>query len=123
MLAKLTTIRAFMLLLVLVCTLPAIAQKRISGKVTSSEDGLPLVGVTVSVTGTNIATQTNTEGIFSLSAPENATRLTISSVGFESQVLSLDGRTDLSVKLVGSSRELNEVVVTSLGIERKTKAL
>lgn len=95
----------------------AVAQDRtISGRVVdrATNEGLP--GVTVLVKGTQIGGATNADGSFSLSAPASATTLRISSVGFISidQVIT-DG--PMTVALATDTKQLNEVVVTALGLE------
>ena len=63
------------LMLFLIAGIPeAFAQNRnITGKVTGA-DGQPVVGATVAAKGTQVATQTNSDGVFSLSVPEGADR-------------------------------------------------
>ena len=48
----------------------AMAQTQVSGVVTSSEDGLPVIGASIKVLGTNTGTVTDVDGAFSLSVPE-----------------------------------------------------
>lgn len=96
-------------------------QKTVSGKV-SDPDGQPVVGATVSAQGTNAITQTNSGGDFSLSVPSGTKTLTVSSVGFAPQTITI-GAGDVSVSLVRATGDLTEVVVTSLGIQRKTRSL
>ncbi len=97
-------------------------QKNITGKVTDA-NGQPVVGATVSATGTQAATQTNSEGVFSISVPNSAQRLAVTSVGFASQNVSINGKSSISVKLTASASQLSEVVVTALGVERNKKSL
>lgn len=98
---------------------PAWAQDRtISGKVTdrATNEGLP--GVTVLVKGRpTIGTSTNGEGDFSLTVPSNATELVFSFIGYTSQEQPLTGITTLSVTLIADTKQLNEVVVTALGLQ------
>ncbi|RZK25562.1 MAG: SusC/RagA family TonB-linked outer membrane protein, partial [Hymenobacter sp.] len=95
------------------------AQDRvISGKVTdqATNDGLP--GVTVLVKGRpTIGTSTNADGVFSLAIPSSATALVFSFVGYTSQELPLTSANTLSVSLAADTKQLNEVVVTALGLE------
>src|SRR5450432_3942604 len=70
-------------LFLIFCFLQSIAQqKTISGKVTDASTGQPLAGSTISVRGSKEATQTNSDGSFTISVPNSATRLIVSSVGF-----------------------------------------
>jgi len=105
----------FMLLLVAGVT-PAFSQKRVTGKVTGA-NGQPVVGATVAAPGTNTATQTNSDGIFSLSVPNGVQRLTVSSVGFSSRDVSINGKSNISIALTSSTTQLTEVVVTALGVK------
>jgi hypothetical protein len=69
----------------------AIQQHEVTGVVRDAH-GNPLIGVTVQVKGTNTGTVTDAQGRFSLEVPDNAV-LTISSVGYQSQDISVGGRT------------------------------
>lgn len=61
----------------------ALAQTQVSGKVTSAEDGEPIIGASIKVAGTNTGTVTDINGNFSLNAPTNA-KLEISYIGMTS---------------------------------------
>src|SRR6476661_9588556 len=89
----------------------------ITGKVTGS-DNKPLAGVSVSVKGTSKGTLTNAAGEFSIEANRGDV-LVFSSVGFESYEITVTD-THLPVTLRESQSQLNEVVVTALGIQRKS---
>jgi TonB-linked SusC/RagA family outer membrane protein len=97
------------------------SQRTIRGKVIDAS-GNPLSGVTVSVRGTNTATQTNPDGTFSVSAAQGNT-LVFSSVGFLLQEVPVGTNDNLTIALQNQNRELTEVVVTALGIRRSDKAL
>lgn len=111
----------FMLSVMLVGT--AFAQsKTVTGTVTASDDGSPLPGVTVVVSGTNEGTQTDLNGKYSLTVPSNATSLTFSYIGFESQSVVVGNRTEVSIVLQNSASTLSEVVISAGGIEVQKKA-
>lgn len=95
------------------------SQKTYTGKVTDSKTGVPVVGSTITVRGTTTGTQTDNEGNFTISVPNNRTRLTVSSVGYEPQDVTVTGQTDLSVSLKSTLSTLNEVVVTGYSAQRK----
>jgi TonB-linked SusC/RagA family outer membrane protein len=118
-LKKLMKATGFILMLLIAQT--AFAQNRvITGKVTDSKDGSGVAGATVSVKGTRIATQTKSDGTFSISVPSGTTTLVISSVGFASQDVSIEGKSSADVSLVVTNTTLNEVVVTGYGtVKRK----
>lgn len=92
----------------------------ISGTVLS-DDGTPLAGVTVAVSGTDRATATDNNGRFTITARVGAA-LDFSYVGFTTQ--SLKATANMQVHLAkGASGEMTGVVVTALGIKRERKAL
>lgn len=93
----------------------------IRGKVADSTSQSPVAGATVSVRNSNIATSTNASGEFSINA-SSQDELIISSVGYESQTIRVTGN-NLQIRLPQTSRQLNEVVVTALGIRKETKKL
>ncbi len=93
--------------------------KTISGKVTDAKDGSALVGVSVVVKGSKVGTQTGADGTFRISVPPSASTLVISSVGFGSQDVSIQGRTSVDVSLSATNDQLNEVVVIGYGTARK----
>jgi TonB-linked SusC/RagA family outer membrane protein len=109
--------------LLLLASVSAFAQT-VTGKVTSATDGAPIPGVSVIIKGTSVGTSTDTEGKFTLTAPSAANDvLVISFIGFATQEFSLQNRTNVDVVLKEDATELNEVVVTALGIERDRKSL
>ena len=119
---KLHLLLVFMVLLL--AGMPAaFAQSRaVTGRITDA-NGQPIVGATVAVRGSNVATQTNSDGIFSITVPSGTQRLTVSSVGFTAQEVAIGDRTNVSVALTASASELSEVIVTALGVERNKKSL
>lgn len=96
---------------------------RITGTITSSEDGMPLPGVSVIVKGTTIGGATDANGKYEINAPADAQALTFSFVGFKVQEVAIAGRAIIDVVLLSESVEMQEVVVTALGITREKKAL
>lgn len=109
------------LLLLLFCV-PVLAQDvAVSGRVTSSEDGSPLPGVTVQVKGTNRGTNTDAQGNYRLSAPANS-RLVFSFIGYVSQEIETTGRSSINVSLTGDAQQLNEVVVIGYGTQTRQDA-
>ncbi|MFY0606534.1 MAG: TonB-dependent receptor [Cyclobacteriaceae bacterium] len=92
--------------------------KTITGQI-KDETGEGLPGVTVRVQGTTTGTITDFDGNFSLSASEFAV-LEVSSIGFESQTIKLNGRTRLDLSLSVDVTELSEVVVIGYGSVRKS---
>ncbi len=102
-------------LLSLLFCLPVLAQDvAVSGRVTSSDDGSPLPGVSVQVKGTTRGTTTDGSGNYKISVPANA-RLVFSFIGSLSQEVNVGNRTTVSVRLEPNAQDLGEVVVTGYG--------
>ncbi|HYQ59225.1 MAG TPA: TonB-dependent receptor plug domain-containing protein, partial [Draconibacterium sp.] len=96
--------------------------KQISGTVTSSEDGMPIPGVSVVVKGTTIGTTTNMDGTFELTVPVNEV-LIFSFIGMQSKEVQITDATVYNTVLETESIGVGEVVVTAMGIRRDKKAL
>jgi len=114
---KLIKFRGAILLLLLTVGISfnSFAQNRqITGKVTSSDNGDPLAGVSVKIKGTTTGTLTSVSGAFSLSVPANAT-LVFSYIGYVSQEVAVGSNSTLDVKLVPDVNTLTEVAVVSVG--------
>ncbi|HWZ13726.1 MAG TPA: TonB-dependent receptor [Mucilaginibacter sp.] len=108
----------FLLLSIVTLTSVYAQSRKITGTVIGADDGKPLPGVSVKITGTNLGVQTNVQGAFSLTAPAGATTLTFSYLGYLPQTVKITG-TIINVSLAPDSRSLNEVVVTGYGVEKK----
>ena len=114
--------------LLLVCLMVAVsavafAQSRtVKGQVTSADDGLPIIGASVFVQGTSFGTITDSEGYYTLrNVPASAVNLVVSYIGMKDMNKPVNDVVDF---VMGSDTEqLNEVVVTALGIKRSEKAL
>lgn len=101
----------------------AFAQQRtLSGTIKDSQ-GTPLPGVNVIVKGTSTGTTSDTEGRYNITVNDGASTLVFSFIGFSTQEVEIGTRTSIDVTLKEDVTELNEVVVTALGIERSTRAL
>ncbi|MBD2767433.1 carboxypeptidase-like regulatory domain-containing protein [Hymenobacter sp. BT664] len=105
-------------------TVSPVDWRRVRGKVidAASEEGLP--GVTVLLKGTQVGVSTNADGSFTLEVPPGESSiLTFSYIGYAAQEVSLGTQHTILAKLKTDVKELSEVVVTSLGIEKKRQAL
>jgi TonB-linked SusC/RagA family outer membrane protein len=104
---------------------PPAAQKNplalITGIVTSS-DGTPLEGATVIIKGTKNSVVTDASGRFSINAEAGQTLL-ITYIGYTALEEPINGRTTINVTLQKLVNEIEQVVVTALGITKKAKAL
>ena len=97
--------------------------RTVSGYVTDSEDGSPLVGVFVSEKGNSrAATVTGDDGSYTLNVSSDGTLL-FSLLGYDEAEVPVNGRSRVDVSLRVSASLLNEVVVSALGIQRQAKSL
>lgn len=106
--------------LVLFLSVSAWAQRTVSGKITDSQ-GEALIGVNVLEVGTSNGTITDIDGMYSLEVKEGAS-LQFSLIGYTSQTLAVGAQSTIDITLE-EGVQLDEVVVTALGIEREKKAL
>lgn len=97
-------------------------QQQISGSLKSSVDGLPIIGGSVKVKGTNRGTSTNAAGQFSINAAPNEI-LVFSGVGYKPKEQTVTNETTLNITLDEDAVQLEETVVTALGIKREERAL
>lgn len=91
-------------------------QRTITGRVASGDTAV--AGATVSVKGTTTGTQTDASGRFSINAPANGT-LVISSIGYATQEVKINNRTNITVPLQSTLQEMQQVVVVGYGTQKK----
>lgn len=95
--------------------------REIQGTVTNSSSGAPLPSATVSVKGTLIATQTDPNGKFALSVPNNAATLLVTYTNFLTQEVALTSNNLIyNVALVPDNTSMSEVVVVGYGTQKKS---
>ncbi|QZE13005.1 SusC/RagA family TonB-linked outer membrane protein [Halosquirtibacter laminarini] len=99
------------------------SKKVIKGVVTDKETGETIIGATVMVPGTSIGTVTNFEGEFTLKVNADARQLRISYLGYQEQIIEYTGQKVLNIALANDTQNIDEVVVTALGIKRESKKL
>lgn len=97
------------------------SDKQIKGKVTD-ETGEPLIGVNIQVQGSASGVISDIEGRYSIEAPVGST-LNFTYIGYTPQNVKVTDRSVYNVTLATAVEQLNEVVVTALGIKREQKAL
>lgn len=97
------------------------AQTQITGTVVSDEDGLPIVGAAIRVSGTNEGAITDANGKFSVKMPEGKKLITVTYLGMDP--VEVVARPNLRIVLRSGTTDLNEVVVTAMGISRQQKTL
>ena len=88
----------------------------------SDDSGVPLPGANVVEKGTSNGTSADFDGNYTISVGSNAT-LIFSSLGYTTREVAVNGQSSVSVSLAEDASQLDEVVVTALGIKKSTKAL
>jgi TonB-linked SusC/RagA family outer membrane protein len=100
--------------------------RTITGRVTDAQrgEGLPGVNVLAKTDGpSSIGTVTDANGNYSLSLPSGITGLVFSSIGYKTQEVEIGNRTVVDVGMAEDIGQLQEVVVTALGIKKDTRTL
>ena len=100
----------------------AVAQTQVTGTVVSGEDGEPIVGASVKVSGTKTGTITDVDGKFTLNVPEG-TKLVVTYLGMLPKTVNASVSGAMKIKLDPDNKVLDEVVATAMGITREKKAL
>ena len=95
----------------------ALAQTQVSGTVTSSEDGSPVIGASIKVVGTNTGTVTNIDGNFSLNVSANA-KLEVSYIGMVTKTVK--AAKNMKIVLDSDNQSLDEVMVVAYGTAKKS---
>ncbi|SEJ48757.1 TonB-linked outer membrane protein, SusC/RagA family [Dyadobacter sp. SG02] len=99
----------------------SVIDRTVSGKVTSSEDNLPIPGVSVVLKGSKSGTNTDVDGQFKLDVPDANAILVFSAVGFISQEITVGSKTVFEVALASDMKTLTEVVVVGYGTQKKSQ--
>ncbi len=111
------------LCILLMLTAFGYAQTTVTGTVTSSTDGSTLPFVNVILNSGQKATTTNDGGKFSIQISNGEDKLSFSSIGFQTETVTVGNQKTLTISLTESETSLNEVVVTALGLKRDAKEL
>ena len=98
------------------------AQQKITGAVTDNT-GDPVIGASVTVLNGQEGTLTDAMGQYSIALYDGQTKLVFSYFGFETQTVDVSGKSILNVTLTPSEIQLEEVVITALGVSREERAL
>ena len=91
----------------------------LAGKVTSGADNLPIPGVNVIIVGTSTGTSTDFDGNYSINV-KSGDVLQFSYVGFTTQTVIISNQIQLNVVLQEDLNELDEIVVTGYGTQKKS---
>ncbi|MEM7372438.1 MAG: SusC/RagA family TonB-linked outer membrane protein [Bacteroidota bacterium] len=108
------------------CILPQllVAQIEIKGIVISEETEEPLVGARVEIIDYSEGTLTDQKGQFLLTVKDTSVQLLVSYFGFISQPITLlSGQTTFVIKMISENAQLDDVVITALGIKRQKREL
>ncbi len=92
----------------------------VRGKVLD-ENGAPVPGASIAISGTTTGTVSDINGAFSVKSNEPIDTLLVSFIGYEKQLIALKGRTDLNVVLFPETQDLSEVVVMAYSDKKKTE--
>jgi TonB-linked SusC/RagA family outer membrane protein len=107
--------------IMLLLSIQIFAQDRtVSGKVTSSEDGLGIPGASVAIKGTTRGTATDVDGNYKITVSGSAV-LSITSVGYLTQDVTVGTRAQIDVTLAADTKSLKEVVVVGYGTQKKSQ--
>jgi iron complex outermembrane receptor protein len=101
--------------LIVVSSKALLQQQKISGKITDANTGEPLPGVNVVIETTTIGTITDIDGNYSIEVPNNDAVLVFSFLGYTSEKIAVQGKTQINVSLVPDIKALEEVVVVGYG--------
>ena len=95
--------------------------RQITGTVFSAEDNEPIIGASVVVKGTQNGTVTDIDGNYTLSVSPNATTLVVSYLGLKPQEVAI--KNGQRIVLESDAQNIDEVVVTAMGLNREKKSL
>lgn len=122
---KKTKNRFIMVLFILVMNnmmLIAQVKRTVTGEIKDNK-GLPVSAATVNVKGSTQSTTTDEKGHYSITLEKTNAILVISSVGFSTMEVNSENVSKLDIKLTSSVSDMNEVVVTALGVKRDKKSI
>ena len=109
-------IKTLLIFCLLTISLAVEAQQRVTGQITNAQDGTPMSGASVFISGTTISTQSDRDGNFSLTVPiQGSFQVVVSHIGFESVSRTIDlpqPSHHINVALQEQATVLSEVVVT-----------
>ncbi len=114
------------IIFLLLLSVPALVwsqQRTITGKITAAANNEPLEHISVQITGTSRGTTTKSDGSYSIMASPGET-IVFSGVGYNSREMKIGQNSNISIQLIASTTDLENVVVTTaLGIRREARAL
>ncbi|MCF8272422.1 MAG: SusC/RagA family TonB-linked outer membrane protein [Flavobacteriaceae bacterium] len=99
------------------------AQTTVKGTITDGSSGIPLSGANIIVKGTSNGVTSDFDGNYSINVSDQNATLVFSYVGYTTKEVSVNNQSTINVSLAEDASQLDEVVVTALGIKKSTKAL
>ncbi len=99
------------------------AQRTVTGSVTGEEDGTPIPGVNVILKGTTTGTVTDVDGKYQINVPEEGGTLVFSFIGLATEEVEIGSQSVIDMVMTADIKQLTEIVVTALGIEREAVTL
>ena len=109
---------------IIVLSSSAIAQDvDVTGTVIDGETEEPIPGANVVEVGTQTGAVTDSNGEFNLTVSGSNVQLRVSFIGFQPQLVDLDGRSEITVNMQRTVGELDGLVVTAFGVERRQRSL
>jgi len=101
---------------------PPLVVQEIKGRVVDST-GKPVSGVSVSIKGTRKGVATDANGEFTIDAADADAVLVFSSIGYATQEVRVHGRTNIIVRMMAAASNIEDMVVTALGVKRERRSV
>ena len=108
------------IILLVILTSAQIKAQRVNVTGTVTDNSGPLIGVSIQVEGTSTGCITDVNGHYRLANVPSKGTLAYSSIGYQTQRVAVNGRTNINVTLEEDSRQLQEVIVVGYGVQRKS---
>ncbi len=111
------------IIILLIFSTQLFAQIKITGKVTDGESGEALPGATIFLKNTDVGTTTDIAGLFSIEVVSETDILVFSFIGYETKEVTVGSQREINLVLKTGGVDLEEVVVTALGVSREKRSL
>lgn len=98
-------------------------QGKVTGTIKDASNQDPIIGANITIEGTTIGTISDINGSFSLDVPSENSVLVISFIGYNTEKVSLEGKTTLNISLIPDITKLEEIVVVGYGTQAKKDIL
>ena len=111
--------KIFILLAIFTVSLGFAQNNSVSGKVTTSDDGMPFPGVNVFVKGSQLGATTDFDGNFTIANADPNGILVFSHVGFKTLEIAINNKRTFSVLMEEDASQLDEIVIVGYGTQKK----